>query len=173
MKLIIGLGNYGEKYEETRHNYGFMVVDEFLKRNNFPEFKLNFSSLLSINNNLIVAKPQTYMNNSGKAVKEISNYYKILPEDIIVVHDDVDIELGKIKESQDRGSAGHNGIKSIIDSLGTKNFKRIRMGINSQDEAFIGNLENLVLKKFSKNERILVDEAIEDAILILNKLWKE
>lgn len=173
MKLIIGLGNYGEEYKETRHNYGFMVVDEFLKRNNFPEFKLDFSALLSIKNNLIIAKPQTYMNNSGKAVKEISNYYKILPEDIIVIHDDVDIELGKIKESQDRGSAGHNGIKSIIDSLGTKNFKRIRMGINSQDEAFIGNLENLVLKKFSKNERILVDEAIEDAILILNNLWKE
>jgi PTH1 family peptidyl-tRNA hydrolase len=171
MKLIVGLGNYGKEYQKTKHNYGFMVIDEFAKRNNFPEFKLNFFSLLSIKNNIIIAKPQTYMNNSGKAVKAISNYYKILPEEIVIVHDDVDIKLGEIKEDQDRGSAGHNGIKSIIENLGTKNFKRIRMGINS--EKLAESLENEVLKDFDKEDFLIVSEKIEDAIKIINKLCKE
>ncbi len=171
MKLIVGLGNYGKEYQKTKHNYGFMVIDEFAKRNNFPEFKLNFFSLLSIKNNIIIAKPQTYMNNSGKAVKAISNYYKILPEEIVIVHDDVDIKLGEIKEDQDRESAGHNGIKSIIENLGTKNFKRIRMGINS--EKLAESLENEVLKDFDKEDFLIVSEKIEDAIKIINKLCKE
>jgi len=171
MKLIVGLGNYGEEYQKTRHNYGFMVIDEFAKRNNFPDFKSDLFSLLSLKNNTIIAKPQTYMNNSGKAVKAISDYYKISPDNIIVVHDDVDINLGEIKEDQSRGSAGHNGIKSIIESLGTKDFKRIRMGINS--EKLSKNLENEVLKKFDKEELVIVLEKIEDALLILDKLCKE
>ncbi len=166
MKLIIGLGNYGKKYEKTRHNYGFFVIDEFAKRNDFPEFKSSLFSLLSIKNDIILAKPQTYMNNSGKAVKAIADYYKIDPEDIIVVHDDADIEIGKIKEDKNRGSAGHNGIKSIIELLGTKNFKRLRMGINNSFEL---PLEDVVLKRFSKEEELLVIEAINEACSILKE----
>ena len=166
MKLIIGLGNYGKKYEKTRHNYGFFVIDEFAKRNDFPEFKSSLFSLLSIKNDIILAKPQTYMNNSGKAVKAIADYYKIDPEDIIVVHDDADIEVGKIKEDKNRGSAGHNGIKSIIELLGTKNFKRLRMGINN---SFDLPLEDVVLKRFSKKEVALVLEAINEACSILKE----
>ncbi|MDK2949278.1 MAG: peptidyl-tRNA hydrolase, family [Patescibacteria group bacterium] len=166
MKLIVGLGNYGKKYEKTRHNYGFFVIDEFAKRNNFPEFKSSLFSLLSIKNDVIIAKPQTYMNNSGKAVKAIADYYKIDPEDIIVVHDDADIEIGKIKEGENRGSAGHNGIKSIIELLGTKNFKRLRMGINN---SFDLPLEDVVLKKFNKEEESLVLKAINEACSILEE----
>jgi len=166
MKLIVGLGNYGKKYENTRHNYGFFVIDEFAKRNDFPEFKSSLLSLLSLKGDVIIAKPQTYMNNSGKAVKAIADYYKIDPEDIIVVHDDADIEIGKIKEGENRGSAGHNGIKSIIELLGTKNFKRLRMGI---DNSFDLPLEDVVLKKFNKEEEILILEAINEACSILEE----
>lgn len=166
MKLIIGLGNYGKKYEKTRHNYGFSVIDEFAKRNDFPDFKSSLFSLLSIKNDVILAKPQTYMNNSGKAVKAIADYYKINPEDIIIVHDDADIEIGKIKEGENRGSAGHNGIKSIIELLGTKNFKRLRMGISN---SFDLPLEDVVLKKFNKEEELLVAEAINEACSILKE----
>ena len=166
MKLIIGLGNYGKKYEKTRHNYGFFVIDEFAKRNDFPEFKSTLFSLLSIKGDIILAKPQTYMNNSGKAVKAIADYYKIEPENIIIIHDDADIDIGKIKEDQNRGSAGHNGIKSIIELLGTKNFKRLRMGINN---SFNSPLEDIVLKKFHKEEELLVLEATNEACFILEK----
>jgi PTH1 family peptidyl-tRNA hydrolase len=166
MKLIIGLGNYGKKYEKTRHNYGFFVIDEFAKRNDFPEFKSTLFSLLSIKGDIILAKPQTYMNNSGKAVKAIADYYKIEPENIIIIHDDADIDIGKIKEDQNRGSAGHNGIKSIIELLGTKNFKRLRMGINN---SFNSPLEDIVLKKFNKEEELLVLEATNEACFILEK----
>lgn len=166
MKLIVGLGNYGKEYEKTRHNYGFFVIDEFAKRNDFPEFKLSLFSLLSIKDDIILAKPQTYMNNSGKAVKAIADYYKIDSENIIIVHDDADIELGKVKQDEDRGSAGHNGIKSIIELLGTKNFKRLRMGINN---FFNLPLEEIVLKKFNKEEEILILETIDEACSILEE----
>lgn len=166
MKLIVGLGNYGKEYEKTRHNYGFFVIDEFAKRNDFPEFKLSLFSLLSIKDDIILAKPQTYMNNSGKAVKAIADYYKIDSENIIIVHDDADIELGKVKQDEDRGSAGHNGIKSIIELLGTKNFKRLRMGINN---SFNLPLEEIVLKKFNKEEEILILETIDEACSILEE----
>lgn len=164
MKLIIGLGNYGEKYEKTRHNYGFLVIDEFARQNNFPEFKLSLFSLLSINSDVILIKPQTYMNNSGKAVRAVVDYYKINLEDIIVVHDDADIDLGTIKEAENKGPAGHNGIKSIIESLGTKNFKRLRMGINN---SFNLPLEEIVLKNFSKDEEFIILEKIDEACSIL------
>ncbi|MDD2274212.1 MAG: aminoacyl-tRNA hydrolase [Candidatus Pacebacteria bacterium] len=164
MKLIIGLGNYGEKYEKTRHNYGFLVIDEFARQNNFPEFKLSLFSLLSINGDVILIKPQTYMNNSGKAVRAVVDYYKINLEDIIVVHDDADIDLGTIKEAENKGPAGHNGIKSIIESLGTKNFKRLRMGINN---SFNLPLEEIVLKNFSKDEEFIILEKIDEACSIL------
>ncbi len=166
MKLIVGLGNYGKKYEKTRHNYGFTVIDEFAKRNNFPDFKLSLYSLLSIKDDIILAKPQTYMNNSGKAVKAIADYYKIEPENITVIHDDADIELGKVKQGKNRGSAGHKGVESIINSLKTKNFKRIRMGINN---SFDAPLEDVVLKKFDKEEEGIVEKAIEKACSILEE----
>lgn len=158
MKLIIGLGNYGKEYEKTRHNYGFIVIDEFAKKYDFPKFKLSLFSLISIKDNIVLAKPQTYMNNSGKAVKAIANYYKIEPKDILIIHDDADIELGKIKKDENRGSGGHNGIKSIIEYLETKNFKRLRMGINYS----FGDtpLEDIVLKKFSKTEEEIVLKTI-------------
>jgi len=178
MKLIIGLGNYGIEYEKTRHNYGFMVIDAFQKENNFPEFNMDkdSNSLVSKENNIILIKPQTYMNNSGTAVRKIANFYKISNKDIIVVHDDADVNLGEIKIAEDRGSAGHNGVESIINELKTKEFTRLRMGINSEDPSYSEpisrgeGLEAIVLKNFSTSEQVIVDETIKKALQKLKEL---
>ena len=138
MFLIIGLGNPGEKYIQTRHNVGFQVLDYFRKENDFPDFRKarKFDSLISEKelegNKVILIKPQTFMNNSGKAVKVLSNFYKITNLYLLVIHDDIDLLLGKIKISKARGSAGHKGVESIIKELKTKNFTRIRIGIQSE-----------------------------------------
>jgi len=138
MKLIIGLGNPGKEYEKTRHNAGFLAVDKIIENFQFSifNFQLKFNAEISqgiINNEKVISvKPQTFMNGSGQAVKAIADYYKIKPEDIIVIHDDLDIPLGKYKISKGKSSAGHKGVQSIIDLLGTKNFTRIRIGIGAK-----------------------------------------
>ncbi|MFA5714524.1 MAG: aminoacyl-tRNA hydrolase [Candidatus Paceibacterota bacterium] len=171
MKLIIGLGNYGPEYEKTRHNYGFMVIDELARKHDFPDFKLDkeHNALVSIENDVILVKPQTYMNNSGKAIKSVASYYKIESKNILVIHDDADVQLGEIKEAESRGSAGHNGVQSIIDELKTNEFKRLRMGINSEDPSFKDKeLEEVVLKNFSKDEEAIVEETIKKAVEMIN-----
>lgn len=171
MELIVGLGNYGPEYEKTRHNYGFMVVERLKKKEGFPEFSMDnkHKALVSIKDDVVIAEPQTYMNNSGKAVKSIASYYKIKPEDILVIHDDADIPLGEIKEAESRGSAGHNGVQSIIDELKTNSFKRLRLGIASDDPSFKDkDLEDVVLKEFSAEEKIIAEETIDKAVQMIN-----
>jgi len=156
MVLIVGLGNPGQKFEKTRHNLGFRALDEFLKEFDFPFFKFSrkFNAEISegfLNGGkIILAKPQTFMNNSGKAVKSLTLNLK--PETLIVVHDDIDLPLGTIRIVQNRGEAGHKGVKSIIDVLGTRDFIRIRIGIkpiNNQQLAIKKlEVERFVLKKF-------------------------
>ena len=174
MKLIVGLGNYGPEYEKTRHNYGFMVVDELQRKHNFPDFKLEkeHQALVSKKGDVILIKPQTYMNNSGKAVKSIASYYKLEPKDIIVIHDDAETSLGEIKEVEGRSAAGHNGVRSIISELSTNEFKRLKLGIASDDPSFKKNsLEDVVLKNFSKTEEIVALGVIEKAVeLIINEI---
>lgn len=167
MKLIVGLGNRGPEYEKTRHNYGFAVVDELARERNFPDFRLSkeHDALISIKNDVIIAKPQTYMNHSGRTVKSIVSYYKIEPKDVLVVHDDADIPLGEIKKAERSGSAGHKGVQSIIDEIKTNEFKRLRMGIASEDPSFKDkDLEEVVLKKFSGAEEAVVEKTIDKAI---------
>lgn len=135
MKLIIGLGNPEEKYKNNRHNTGFIILDELKKDWNFSDFEFSkkFDSEISEGTReeekIILAKPQTFMNNSGEAVQKIMSFYKLAPEDILVVHDDLDIDFGQFKISTDSGPAGHNGVQDIIEKIGTKNFKRFRVGI--------------------------------------------
>ncbi len=177
MILIAGLGNPDKEYEKTRHNYGFMVVDEIGRMNNFPEFKFSkeHNALISIEGNVVLAKPQTYMNASGRAVKSIASYYKIPIKDTVVVHDDADVKIGEIKEAEARGSAGHNGVQSVIDELKTNEFKRLRMGIDSDDPSFKipiergEGLESVVLKNFSKEEKSIAEGAIKRAAELINK----
>ena len=168
MFLIVGLGNPGEKYEKTRHNFGFMVVDTFAKDNNFPDFRVakKSNSLMSEGvlggRKIVLIKPQTSMNNSGRTVKTLYSKFKILDSNLIIVHDDIDLLLGKIKISVGSGSAGHKGIDSIISSLETKDFIRIRIGIQP-DKGKPKDVENFVLKKFTKEESQVINEMVESS----------
>jgi PTH1 family peptidyl-tRNA hydrolase len=181
MIIIIGLGNPGKKFENTRHNVGFMAVDEFAKKNDFPEFKLQKKSnaLISEKDNVVLVKPQTFMNESGKAVKEIIKNNSI--ENLVVVHDDIDLPIGKIKIVKDRGSAGHKGVDSIIRSVGNDGLVRIRIGIASPAEAGypLGLKEGrtkaikIVLKSFSSEEKKILDGAIQKTIEALDFFTKE
>lgn len=161
MILIVGLGNPGIKYKRTRHNMGFRVLDELQKENDFPDFKFSkkFNSLISKKNTgkekIILAKPKTFMNNSGQTVKKLSTYYSLPTISLIVVHDDIDLPLGKIRISKKRGSAGHKGVESIIKELGSKNFARLRIGIRNQ-ESGVKNRWKFVLKNFIKEEEKIV-----------------
>ncbi|MFC1612363.1 aminoacyl-tRNA hydrolase [Patescibacteria group bacterium] len=134
-KLIVGLGNPGKKFEKTRHNVGFMAIDFLRKTLDAPKFKFDkkfnaeVSEIKIKQEKIILAKPQTFMNNSGEAVSAILSFYKILPEKLTVIHDDLDLDLEVLRESFGRGSAGHNGIESIMENLKTKKFNRLRIGI--------------------------------------------
>lgn len=174
MKLIVGLGNPGKKYEKTRHNVGFMAVDELRLRlirdgqSDISEWSQSkkFNALIcgcSVGGEkMILAKPLTFMNRSGHSVQLIAHYYNIVPSDIIVVHDDKDIELGGLKVQTDRGHAGHNGVRSIIDSIGSKKFLRIRIGIAPKRTS--GNTAKFVLGKFGLLEKRKLDEVIRKSI---------
>ncbi len=169
MKIIIGLGNPGEKYIGTRHNVGFETLDyllrkyEPLKESTWEENKKTKSQIKRIKVKKIdtlLAKPQTYMNNSGMAVSLLLSYYKVNPEDIIVVHDELDLPLGKIQIRFGGGTAGHNGLESIIETLGTDKFLRIRMGVGKPmkvdgkrfDVKSSRSVEDYVIQQFLDNE---------------------
>tara|TARA_Y100000310_G_C20686679_1_gene819453 strand:+ start:58 stop:597 length:540 start_codon:yes stop_codon:yes gene_type:complete len=178
MYLVVGLGNPGKEYEKTRHNVGFLVVDEFAKEHGFSEFtpSKKHSSLLSegvLNETkALLVKPQTFMNNSGKAVASLTKLscpQLNLVKELVVIHDDIDIPLGQIKISENRGSAGHKGIDSIIQVLGSKNFTRIRVGIQPE-KGKPKDVEAFVLKKFGKTETPVVRSAIHQTIESLSSL---
>src|SRR6185436_10932227 len=128
MMLIIGLGNPGTKYENTRHNFGFQVLDLL---DGGQQWENKYDSQFIKLDDVILAKPQTFMNKSGEAVKEILKFYPAA--ELVVVHDELDLPLGSIKVQKDASSAGHNGVKSIIENLGTQNFIRIRLGIDNPE----------------------------------------
>jgi PTH1 family peptidyl-tRNA hydrolase len=167
MKIIVGLGNPGKKFEKTRHNLGFLVLDKFSEKNQFPNFfkKEEFLAMISEKKigkeKIILAKPQTFMNNSGKSVKILIKTFNLKLKNLFVIHDDLDITLGKIKISFGRGSAGHKGVQSIIDEIGTKNFVRFRVGIGTANNKTASNRENFVLEKFNKKEEKILKEVIE------------
>lgn len=169
MKLVVGLGNPGKEYENTRHNVGFDVVDAYLKSKNINIKKDKFNGLYAETNvnseKVIFLKPQKYMNLSGEVVRKYIDFFKIKPEDILVIHDDLDQVLGKIKLKQNSSSGGHNGIKNIELHLGTKNYKRLKIGI-SNDKTI--DTKNYVLGKICKEERMLLDKSIETCINIID-----
>jgi PTH1 family peptidyl-tRNA hydrolase len=157
MYLIVGLGNPEPEYTTTRHNTGFLVIDKLLtdsdaktkfdKKANAEVVKTTLDK-----KRVLLAKPLTYMNNSGMAVRALMDFYKLKPEDLIVIHDDKDIPLGETRVQTDRGPAGHNGVKSIIEHLGTQNFLRIRVGVAPDSQDKIKDTANFVLGKFTAGE---------------------
>lgn len=166
MKLIAGLGNIGDKYCFTRHNAGFMVLDKLALDNNFSFREENkLKCFLAKSGNIIYIKPTTFMNLSGEAVRAVMDYYKINVKDILIVYDDIALDLGRIRFRANGSDGGHNGIKSIIKHVGTKEFDRLKIGIGPQPNI---PSENFVLQNFPKEQleqlkEILkrADEAIE------------
>lgn len=163
MKAIVGLGNPGDKYAATRHNIGFEVIN-FLADKYNVNFKSNLKAQIGIlhvnGEKVLLVKPQTYMNLSGESLLEVVRYYDLDLQDILIIYDDIDIDLGKIRIRQ-KGSAGtHNGMRSIIDLLKSQDMPRIRMGIGKQEEI---PLVNYVLQRFPTNEIPTVKEMIEKA----------
>lgn len=158
MKLIIGLGNPGKEYEKTRHNAGFLAIDALCTTHNLPlpgtfDKKSN-AELITWSEDgtkILLVKPQTFMNESGQSVRALLDFYKLSPDDIIVLHDDKDIPLGEFRVHKNRGAAGHNGVLSIIKHLGTKDFIRIRIGVGPKDTG-IEKIIDYVLQKFSAEE---------------------
>ena len=172
MKIIIALGNPGQQYANTRHNAGFIIADELQKNLGFSGFEKNskFDALVCEKNlggeKIILAKPQSFMNNSGQVVKKMLDFFKIPKENLVVLHDDLDIELGSFKVSLDSSAAGHNGVQSIIDNLGSQQFKRIRLGIEGsekkKDRIIPG--EVFVLQDFSKEELEIIKKLAEKIV---------
>ena len=171
--LLVGLGNPGIKYEKNRHNIGFCLIDYFTGQINSEDYIDKFNSkytLVRLNDNKIhIIKPQTYMNRSGVSVKNCKDFYKIAPDNIIVVYDDMDLALGSLKIKSSGGSAGHNGVKSLIDEVGSNNFVRIRIGIGKPLNK--ENVNNYVLSDFKKDEfealssiKNRIEEIIKDII---------
>ena len=162
MKLIIGLGNPGKDYKNTRHNIGFLAADYIADQNHLIFKECGFNSQISTGTaykeSIIIAKPQTYMNLSGEAVSGITEHYNLTPKDIIVIHDDMDIEFGRIKIKTRGGSAGHRGIESIIYNLQSDEFTRIRAGIGKPAVDTIP--VDFVLQDFTETENKLLSNIL-------------
>lgn len=165
MKLIVGLGNPGKAYEKTRHNVGFeaigyllLVIGGFTKWKFEKRFNAEISRghIASCCEDVILAKPQTYMNNSGVAVKQLTVNYRLTTNDLLVIHDDLDLPLGTLRLSRGSGSAGHKGVQSIIAALGTKDFWRLRVGVGPKK----GETDEFVLKNFSRTEALKLKKVL-------------
>lgn len=169
MKLIVGLGNPGKEYAETRHNMGFMLLDELANHWNFSYDKQKFggvySQVVKHDEKIIVLKPQKFINLSGEVIEKFVSYFKIDIKDILIISDDLDLSLGKYKLRYKGSSAGHNGLKNIEMHLATREYKRIKIGI-SNDKSI--DTKDYVLGKFSKEEKIIVNNIINDIIPILD-----
>lgn len=165
MKIIVGLGNPGSKYAGTRHNIGFMAIDKIADAFLIPvETKKHKAEIgkgkIGIET-VVLAKPQTFMNNSGQSVRELADFYKVEPEDIIVLFDDVSLEVGKLRIRTKGSAGGHNGIKSIISHLGSSDFPRVKIGVGERPAW--QDLADYVLGRFTKDEIPVMDDATNRA----------
>ncbi|MDY0410004.1 aminoacyl-tRNA hydrolase [Virgibacillus soli] len=165
MKCIVGLGNPGRKYKKTRHNIGFLVIDELANRHKLKLNKEKYNGLYVVEQlngeKVLLLQPQTFMNLSGESIRPFMDFYKISPSEVLVIYDDLDLPTGKIRLRQKGGHGGHNGIKSTILHLGTKEFNRLRIGIGRPDTPI--PVVDYVLGKFHKNEADAVTQGIIQA----------
>lgn len=161
MLLLVGLGNPGSKYEKNRHNIGFMAVDEIVRRHNFSAPQKKFQSITHEgrlgNEKVLLIKPQTYMNESGRAVGEAMRFYKLTPADVVVLYDELDLALAKIKVKTGGGHAGHNGIRSMINHIGP-DFRRVRIGIDHPGDK--NKVHGHVLGDFNREQQQKMDDLI-------------
>jgi len=170
MFLIAGLGNPGEKYKNTRHNVGFLVIDEIAKNTNTSTINnSNFKSITQKSNNTILAKPQTFMNLSGESILSIADYYGIENKDIIIIHDDLDLPFGSVKFKIGGGHGGHNGLRSIDSHIGA-DYIRVRVGIGKPTNKEVADY---VLSDFSKEESNKLQDIIPHIVKAVEALQKE
>ena len=171
MKVLVGLGNPGEKYKYTRHNIGFSVVDKIAEKYSqttwVKKFNGKFCECWSEGEKFLLLKPETFMNNSGQSVIAIVNFYKLSVDDIIVLHDDLDLKVGQIKIKHKGGHAGHNGIRSIHQAIGEK-YTRVRIGVGHPGDKT--KVSSYVLSDFSKSDNIQMEYFIKDCITGINAL---
>jgi len=175
MKLVVALGNPGKEYELTRHNAGWLALDKLIEQENLtskktPKVQAQIFDYKIGRTKVVLAKPLTFMNDSGIAVSLMTNFYRLMPKDLIIVHDDKDIPVGEIRVQTNRGAAGHNGIKSIIEKIGTKDFTRIRIGVGPIKKEKIPVISNFVLNKFSKEEFKILQTALDNAVTEIKRL---
>lgn len=172
MFLIIGLGNPGQKYMNTRHNVGFMAIHKLAEDLNINTTTTKFRAIIGRGtvgrNKVILAQPLTYMNNSGEAVRQIVDYYKIELEKIIIIYDDLDLPTGKLRIKEKGSSGGHNGIASIINCLGSQEIPRIRIGIDSPPEDY--PVINYVLGRFSREEKVIIENTLGNMYHIIKEI---
>lgn len=172
MKLIIGLGNPGTEYEETRHNVGFKAIDYLADDHNINPNKNKFKALFGEgrvgDKKVILAKPQTYMNLSGESVQMFVKWYKVSPKDILIIYDDVSLPPGQLRIREKGGAGGHNGIRNIIQQLGTDEFQRIKIGIGEKPQGW--NLADYVLSRFSGPEMKIMEKTMKDVVGATNMI---
>jgi PTH1 family peptidyl-tRNA hydrolase len=165
VKLIVGLGNPGPRYAQNRHNVGYQCVERLARRHGLPlgrmMFKASVTSGHIAGTKTVLARPLTFMNLSGLAVRPLLRWYRIAPADLLIIYDDLDLPLGKIRLRQQGGSGGHKGMSSIIEALGTEAFPRLRVGIGRPVH---GEPPDHVLSDFTPDERMVMDEALEQAV---------
>lgn len=171
--LVVGLGNLGKQYDGTRHNIGFEILDNFAQQNGFDDFKTKKDFYADITQKIlgstkvILVKPGTFMNDSGKAVQTVQHFYKIPNTDTFTIHDELDINFGQIRLRRGGGTAGHNGIKSIIEQCG-KEFGRMRIGVGPKKPAEIDSAD-FVLAKFSSEEKLMLAQLLKESNSILTE----
>ncbi len=167
MHIIAGLGNPGSQYRFTRHNIGFRVIEELQKRY-FAKMALHKTSnsilgkIKIIDRDVILLMPQTYMNNSGMSIAVIKKKFSVRASNIVIIHDEIDLPLGKIKVKFGGGIAGHNGLKSIVENIATKDFSRVRIGIGKPDKNNM-SVSSFVLSEFAKEEKLLIEQTVSKA----------
>lgn len=165
MFLVVGLGNPGAEYEETRHNLGFKVVDELARKHGLSTLRAKFNSFIgevNINQHkMILAQPQTFMNDSGPAVRGMMEWYRLLPGKLILIYDDVDLEVGQLRIRDHGNAGGHHGVESVIASVGATGFIRVRIGIGRENLS--GDVSEYVLQKIPSSQREILDQGIVSA----------
>ena len=174
MKIVVGLGNPGNQYKDTRHNIGFLVVDELARRWNTPSWKRRYDAEVSEHRAIgpvLLVKPQTFMNLSGNSVREAAKFYKTPSTDIVVIYDDLDLPAGRLRIRERGGSGGHRGIESMLSQLGADDFVRVRFGVGRPPEGW--ESADYVLGRFAPDEQALIKEAIDKAADAVEAILKE
>jgi PTH1 family peptidyl-tRNA hydrolase len=165
--LLVGLGNPGTRYRDTRHNVGFVVVEQFVETLGGAAWRQKFQGQLADvsahGERLWVLKPETYVNRSGECVGQAARFYKIAPPDVLVVHDELDLPFGRVRLKQGGGVAGHNGLKSITSALGSNDYLRLRLGVGRPGPEFSGKGADYVLQAFASEEQTLLGGVIRQA----------